>query len=574
MALRHRRTSQSVSSLPPASPSSAATPDLLLRPRLSSPSAPSASSPSASSTSSSSAAAPAAAAAEEVEEAAGLLLFSRLELVGALLRLAALLLGALQDARWPALPYTDADFFVVGEGAALLLSGRSPFARATFRYSPLLALLVAPGEVSWPALALALPQALGGGGDGGVVGGGTPPPFRPLALWGKLLFCACDLAVGRLVLAVLRARGLGARSAAWAAAAFLLSPLAINVSSRGSADSLVCALVLLTLLLLLRRRERAAAAAFGAAVHMRLFPVIFALPLVLFLDEHSALPGESETEAEVEGKAESEAEGKAWRAGRRAGPAPTSPGLAQCALHELRVMLSWRRVRFGLLSLATFGALGFASFLLCGGDPAFVQEAFLFHLTRADTRHNFSALFYGLYLRSGGGGGGGGDGGSGGGGGDGGGAAAAAAAGLAAFLPQFSAVLALGTLLRRDLPLCLLAQTLAFVAFNKVVTAQYFCWWLALLPLVLPQSAMGAREAAALAALWAAAELHWLAWAFQLEHGGRAAFRGVWAAGLLFLAANCAVLWRILRRHRFVPVFERGRLLSIAGRGGVKPGSR
>ena len=356
----------------------------------------------------------------------GLALFARLELLGALLRALALAWGAAQDALTPRVPYTDADYFVLQEGAALLARGRSPFERATFRYSPLLALLLAPGAL--------------------------PLPFDAARLWGKLLFCAGDLAAARLAFGLLRLRGLRARGAAWAAAALLLSPLAINVSSRGSADSLVCALVLLTLTLLLRRRELAAAAAFGAAVHLRLFPVVFAVPLVLFLDEHSA-PAPS-----------------AGLAGRDAAPvaaaaaSAAAPSIAPVAalLASLRALLSWRRVRFGLASAATFLALGLASRAL--GGPAYVQEALLFHFTRADTRHNFSASFYGLYLQSGAGAGAGmgvdmgGGVGVGAGAGAGAGADAARLAGLLAFLPQLGAALATGAILHRDLPFALFAQ--------------------------------------------------------------------------------------------------------------------
>jgi len=324
------------------------------------------SSAAASPDSSSSAAAAVAAVSKEEEEeekeASGVALFARLELAGLALRAAALLWGAAQDALWPRVPYTDADFFVVGEGAALLARGLSPFARATYRYSPLLALLLVPGAL----LAAALPPALG----------------APLgALWGKALFCGGDLAAARLTFGLLRRRGLGARAAAWAAAAALLSPLAVNVSSRGSADSLVVALVLLTLDLLFRRRELLAAAALGLATHLRIYPIVYALPLVLFLDEHSAAPAAAAREA-----------------ARVAAAAARAPAALRPALRPLLALLSPRRAAFALAAGGTFLALGAASAALCGGD--YLREALLYHLTRADTRHNFSAAACSRSFRS------------------------------------------------------------------------------------------------------------------------------------------------------------------------------
>ena len=44
------------------------------------------------------------------------------------------------------------------------------------------------------------------------------------------------------------------------------------------------------------------------------------------------------------------------------------------------------------------------------------------------------------------------------------------------------------------------------------------------------------------AAAWAAAAAHWLAWAYLLEFRGALVHLAVWAAGLVFLAANVALL--------------------------------
>ncbi len=150
-----------------------------------------------------------------------------------------------------------------------------------------------------------------------------------------------------------------------------------------------------------------------------------------------------------------------------------------------------------------------------------------------------------------------------------------------AFVPQLVLLVAVSVRLHDDLPTCWLALTMAFVAFNKVLcscpsslclawpastlsivpgsrssarkpaarraspslafatlfaplkgreaprpppnpaqvcTAQYFVWWLFLLPLVLhhvPRPVPPALLAAA--AAWVAAQLHWLAWAYLLE---------------------------------------------------------
>jgi hypothetical protein len=165
-------------------------------------------------------------------------------------------------------------------------------------------------------------------------------------------------------------------------------------------------------------------------------------------------------------------------------------------LHPFSLKLS-----FFLYSAFTFLCLTAMCYHAYG--YTFLYETYLYHITRIDTRHNFSVYFYQLYLE----------------------ASAASipsvlsttlAIGavdlarvlpLLSFLPQLLTLAFFSARLYRDLPLCIFASTLVFVAFNKVVTAQYFLWWIIPLIVIAPQSRMGRKGALMLGAVWMATEV-------------------------------------------------------------------
>lgn len=269
------------------------------------------------------------------------------------------------------------------------------------------------------------------------------------------------------------------------------------MSTRGSCDALSVLLLLATLRAALRRHAASAGALLGAAAHLRVYPVVHALPLALFF----------------------------WGSGGSRGSSSSS---------SLRALVrgAYVPLRFCLAAFASFAAIGGACFSAYGRP--FLEHAYLYHAGRSDPRHNFSPAFYGAYLNHGA-------------------PEKLAAASRVQSLCQLAVIVGAGVALRRDPPAALLLQTLCFVAFNRVVTAQYFTWWMALAPLAAPALRRSPRLAAASLA-WLAAQLHWLAHAAALEFGDPqqrhgAPFLRVWGASMLFFATNVWLLLETLAAY-------------------------
>ncbi|RZS20661.1 hypothetical protein BHM03_00053202 [Ensete ventricosum] len=132
--------------------------------------------------------------------------------LSALLRLLLVFYGEWQDAHME-VRYTDVDYLVFSDAAAMVAAGRSPFERATYRYSPLLAYLLVPNSLLHPS-------------------------------WGKLLFSAADLLVGLFVDAILKLRGVPEDLRLWSVAAWLFNPFTFTIGTRGNCEPIVCAVIL------------------------------------------------------------------------------------------------------------------------------------------------------------------------------------------------------------------------------------------------------------------------------------------------------------------------------------------
>ena len=174
-----------------------------------------------------------------------------------LLRFVLFAYGIWQDANF-ALKYTDIDYYVYTDAAAHVAKGETPFMRATYRYTPVLAYLL------WP----------------------THVPL--LFSFGKVLFIFADLCIGLLLYKILIMRGQSAKVALkFVTFGWLFNPISFTISTRGNADPLVGFLCLLTIYLLMQKRVVAGALVYGFAVHFKIYPIVYVPAILVFLDQTS-----------------------------------------------------------------------------------------------------------------------------------------------------------------------------------------------------------------------------------------------------------------------------------------------
>ncbi|KAJ3133054.1 GPI mannosyltransferase 1 [Physocladia obscura] len=158
--------------------------------------------------------------------------------------------GIWQDTASP-VKYTDIDYSVFTDAARLVAAGSSPFARATYRYTPLLAWLL-------------------------------------VVVNGKLLFGVCDLLtavfIAKINLHKHRNPNEASINVIFEAFLWILNPFVAVISTRGNAESIIAVLVLATVYFLINRNISFAAVTFGLAVHLKVYAIIYALPFWLFID--------------------------------------------------------------------------------------------------------------------------------------------------------------------------------------------------------------------------------------------------------------------------------------------------
>jgi len=115
-----------------------------------------------------------------------------------------------------------------------------------------------------------------------------------------------------------------------------------------------------------------------------------------------------------------------------------------------------------LVSAGTFLGLTYYFYTVYGYE--FLYETYLYHFVRKDNRHNYSVywyLIYHLYDEQ-----------------------TSNLIAILLFIPQWLLIIMAGFLFYYDIFFATFIQTMVFVTFNKVVTGQYYLWYVTLSPLV------------------------------------------------------------------------------------------
>ncbi|KAL0273702.1 UNVERIFIED_CONTAM: hypothetical protein PYX00_006321 [Menopon gallinae] len=386
---------------------------------------------------------------------------------GFIIRLGIIVYGCWHD-QYFNVPFTDIDYKVFTDAARHVVHGGSPYERHTYRYPPLLAWLLVPNILIH-------------------------------ITWGKLLFSFVDVLISILIYALVKFQGYSDRASQICSFTWIFNPLSIIIATRGNSDSIIALVVLLSVYFISRRQTFLSGMFLALAIHIRLYPIVFSLPLYLSIKSKEMSQQCTETGC--------------WNR-------------MIFYLKRTCLCLFPNKTQFILVisCISTLILLTASCYFLYGQQ--YLQESIFYHLTRKDTRHNFSVYFYLLYLQP-------------------------QQHFALMFAPQFILLILFSFMYGKNntILFCLFLQTFTIVTYNPVLTSQYFIWYLSLLPPSLPRFNLKLRQAAILCSLWIFSQLTWLIPAYLLEYRGKNTFIYIWFQGIGFFCANLAIMVRLIKSY-------------------------
>ena len=390
--------------------------------------------------------------------------------------------------------YTDIDYHVFSDGAKHVAKLESPYERETYRYTPILAALMVPNIKIWYPI-------------------------------GKFFLSTIDVGVGYLIELLLKYQNVEIAEEktfndvikdkkdeayyGYASLFYLYNPLTVVICTRGSADCIITFLVLLSLIYLEKKNYYLSALIYGFAVHFKIYPIIYAPSLFLYLLYKEYIKDTSQ---------------------------PPEP-IKFFQRIFFRIMTTIKMVfkylftkvalSFVIISSGVFFFFLGVFYKLIGYK--FLYEYLLYHLVRKDHRHNYSIFYYTIYLTYDN--------------------DFSKYLSLITFLPQMILILTVTIFLYKDINLCLIVLTMIFVHFNKVITAQYFIWYLSLIPLIVHRNLLFNRrkpKAIIMFSIWMFFELIWNTFSHKLEYEGQNYFLSMWIVDICFFLMSYLFIKEII----------------------------
>ena len=173
--------------------------------------------------------------------------------IALLIRLGLVYVAKLVDESDSPKKYTDTDYDVFSDAATHVFNGNSPYARHTYRYTPLAAYICLLNNIIHP-------------------------------LSGKVIFCIFDILMGLTMWNLIESQN-RSKQYTWAYVGFwLYNPVVIIMSTRGSNDNIITLLVYITLYYIIHKKYTMAALWYGISVHFKIYPIIYSFVFFLFID--------------------------------------------------------------------------------------------------------------------------------------------------------------------------------------------------------------------------------------------------------------------------------------------------
>ncbi|XBW36019.1 hypothetical protein QEN19_001594 [Hanseniaspora menglaensis] len=404
-----------------------------------------------------------------------------------------LVYGVIQDS-FSMVKYTDIDYYVFLDSLNFIWNyDGSPYERETFRYTPLLSYMMLPTLLN--------------------------------VHLGKLLFVVFDVLTGFYIYKLLEKHygNLTENSKSSipviGCSLWLLNPMVITISTRGNAESIMSFLIIFFLYLLDFGYIMTSGVVYGIAIHFKIYPVVYAIPLTMyflfFMDRTN--------------------------------------------YKNIKSL-----VLFGVSSLFSLIGITYLVYLKFGYE--FIEHTYLYHIIRSDHRHNFSVWNMVLYMEQ-----------------------------MPSLIkqntnnifiknygsntlkhiyynvlnnknlssvPQFlnCILIPILILVKKSFKIqkkhemkpfitliqVIAVQTMFFVHFNKVITSQYFIWYLTYIPFfslhVVDLFKNNKIRLIKLILVWILSQAVWLYFGFQLEFKNQNCFISLFCAGCLMLLGNVYVI--------------------------------